>query len=508
MTTDAKVLVIGLDAAEKDLILAWAQSGYLPTFRRLLEAGAWGIMQGPLGMHAASCWQSLFTAVTPARHGRHGDRQIRVGTYEMYRFRPADVKREPFWNVLSRAQRRVAVIDVPYVALSQELNGLHVVDWTTHAADNGFATWPPELGRQLREQFGVDRVGICDYLRLRTAEEFAAFRDTLVARVKMKVAASRQLLRQGPWDLFMTVFSESHCIGHQCWHLHDRAHPRHDPAVAGAIGDPMRTLYGALDEALAELLDAAGSETTVLVVCSHGMGPNYYGAHLLGEILARLGHRPPPASKPRWPWRVLQRTWRRLPLPLRARLADLQKHAVDVVWPAVDRRSMCFEVPNGEVYGAIRVNLVGREPQGTITPGHQYDTFCAELSRDLCALVNVDTGQPAVRRVLRTADLYDGPHLGDLPDLLVEWNSDAPLETVYSAKTGTIRGTVPGPRTGHHKPQGLVLAAGPGIRPRQIGEPVSVMDVAPTIAAILGVRLPDIDGRPIAACIGNGSSGG
>lgn len=501
MTEHPKILVIGLDAAENDLVFEWAQSGWLPTFRRLLDIGAWGITQGPLGMHAASVWQSLFTAVSPARHGRHADRQIRVGTYEMYRFRPTDVKREPFWNVLSRAQRRVAVIDVPYVALSENLNGLHIVDWTTHAADNGFATWPPELGRQLREPFGMDRVGLCDHMQLRTAEQFAAFRDALAARVRTKVAASRHLLRQGPWDLFMTVFGESHCIGHQCWHLHDPSHPSHEAAIVSAIGDPLRTVYRALDDALGQLLDSAAPETTVVVVCSHGMGPNYNGAHLLGEILAQLGHQPPPASKPRWAWRLVQKGWRQLPLALRARLVEFQKTAVDLVWPALDSRSMCFDVPNGEVYGAIRVNLVGREPHGLVAPGNHYDTFCEALSRDLCALVNADTGEPAVRRVLRTADIYDGPYLRDLPDLLVEWNCEAPLNAVSSAKIGTIRATVPGPRTGHHKPHGLVLAAGPGIRPGRIGEPLSVMDIAPTIAAILGVALPDIDGHPIAACI-------
>jgi predicted AlkP superfamily phosphohydrolase/phosphomutase len=495
-----KVLVIGLDGAEKDLILSWAESGRLPTFRRLVEAGAWGPMRGPLGMHAASAWHSLFTAVSPARNGRHADRQIRSGTYEMYRFAPTDVKREAFWNVLSRAQRRVAVVDVPYVALSKNFDGIHVVDWTTHAADTGFVTWPPHLARQLREQFGMDPVGLCDHKQMRTADDFAAFRDALAARVQMKVAASRHLLRHHPWDLFMTVFGESHCIGHRCWHLHDASHPRYDAAIAGAIGDPLLAVYRALDDAIGQLLDAVGSSTTVLVVCSHGMGPNYTGAHLLGEILARLGHRPPP-SQTGAIWRVMQWSWRQLPLPLRRRLIPLQQAAVDVVWPALEGGCDCYDVPNGEVYGAIRINLAGREPQGKVQPGKEYEDFCETLARDLCAVVNADTGQPAVRRVLRTSEIYTGPYLDHLPDLLVEWSGDALLSVVHSPKTGTIRIVLPGERTGHHRPQGFFVAVGPGIQPQRVGESVSVMDVGPTIAALLGVELPDVDGRPITACI-------
>jgi predicted AlkP superfamily phosphohydrolase/phosphomutase len=500
MVEHPKLLVIGLDAGDKDLILSWAASGDLPTFRRLLEVGAWAPAAGLVGMHAAAEWHSLFTAVTPARHGRHGGRQIRVGTYEMYRFRPTDLKREAFWNELGRAQRRVAVIDVPYVRLSEKLNGIHVLDWMTHAADTGFSTWPPQLAGQLQKQFGLDPVSLCDDKQMHTAEDFAAFRDALVARVGTKVAASQHLLRQEPWDLFMTVFGEAHCIGHQCWHLHDPRHPSHNSSIAKAIGDPLRSVYRALDDGIAQLLAAVGPETRILFFSSHGMGPNYTGAHLLSEILMRLGHQPLP-QEPRWPWRAVRWGWRQLPLRLRRRLVPLQKAGVDLVWPALDGRSRCFDVPNGEVYGGIRVNLVGREPQGKITPGVEYDTFCDALTRDLCALVNADTGQPAVRRVLRTVDLYPGPYLGDLPDLLVEWANDAALSVVHSPKTGTIRREMPTHRTGHHTAQGLFIAAGPGIRPQRIGDAVSVIDIAPTIAALLDVTLPDVDGHPVPVCI-------
>jgi len=260
-------------------------------------------------------------------------------------------------------------------------------------------------------------------------------------------------------------------------------------------------VYVAIDTAIGELVAAVGPETTVMVVSSHGMGPNFYGAHLLGEILARLGHQTSPAQ-PGWLWHVAQWSWRRLPLAIRRRLTPLQKNAVDRLWPLLDGRSACFDVPNGEVYGAIRVNLVGREPQGKIKPGADYDAFCERLARELSALINADTGQPAVRRVLRTADIDAGPYLNDLPDLLVEWNTAAALDAVSSPRTGTVRVAMPGLRTGHHRPQGFFVAAGPGIGPAEVAPAVSIMDLAPTIAGLVGVELPDVDGHPIAACMG------
>lgn len=501
MTAPAQVLFVCLDSADKDLILRWAGEGLLPTFQRLIDTSRWGITLAPLGMHAAAVWHSLSTAVSPARHGHYGERQIRPGTYDMYRFWPTDVKWEPFWNALSRAGRRVAIIDAPYVPLSQAINGLHILDWTPHATDTGFCTAPPDLAAEVRTRFGTDPIGLCDRKHLAQVTELRGFRDALVARVEMKTALSRHFLEQGGWDLFLTTFGEAHCIGHQCWHLNDPGHPRHDSAVARAVGNPMQDVYRALDAAVGQLLALASPQATVFVLATHGMGPYYNGAHLLVEILTRLGHTPPPRP-PRRAWTALRWSWRRLPEGLQRRWAPLQKAVVDLFWPPLDSRCACFDVPNGEVYGAIRVNLVGREPRGRIRPGAELDAFCEELRRDLCALINVETGKPAVRNVLRTADLYQGPHLDELPDLLIEWNSEAPLTEVHSPKTGTVRRAFEGLRSGHHLREGVFFALGPGIQPGQLADPVSIMDFAPTIASILGVALPNVDGRPIGACIG------
>ena len=126
---------------------------------------------------------------------------------------------------------------------------------------------------------------------------------------------------------------------------------------------------------------------------------------------------------------------------------------------------LCFTTPNNDVYGGIRVNLVGREPQGRIHPGAEYEAFCEALRTDLLAFVNLDLGQPLVRRVLRTSDLYKGDGVQDLPDLLVEWERDAPISRIQSPKTGVIEEVFPGRRTGDHKPEGPPFRSGPGIVP-------------------------------------------
>src|SRR4030095_7797748 len=98
----------------------------------------------------------------------------------------------------------------------------------------------------------------------------------------------------------------------------------------------------------------------------------------------------------------------------------------------------CFEVTNNGATGGIRLNVIGREPRGLVRPGEEFDALCQLLSEDLLSIVDVVSGTPLVKRVIKTADAYCGPRLPDLPDLLIDWNREAPISRIRSPKIGTM----------------------------------------------------------------------
>ncbi|MFE1745125.1 alkaline phosphatase family protein [Coleofasciculus sp. H7-2] len=512
MTTKSKILFIGIDAADKDLILQWAKAGLLPTFQSLLEKGAWGITTNPVGLYVGAIWPSFATGISPARHGCYSFSQLAPGTYRTTSYSVFDLKGELFWDVLSRAGRRVAILDVPRTPPSVDLNGIQIVDWGTHDPDlpDTLYTWPRSLAGEVEARFGRDPIGYCNRVT-RTADGLKKFRDDLVTRTEKKAELSSYFLEQGGWDLFMTVFAESHCVGHQCWNLNDPTHPKHNPAIVNAIGNPIKDVYIAIDAAIGRLLNQVDPETTVFVLASHGMGPHYDGTFMLDEILCRLEKVKPPTMR-RQVAKVLNSSWEQTPVlqgflkplrkyvwqPLRNRFWKIDKPVREALQEPDAAGRKCFTLPNNDVYGGIRVNLVGREPNGKIRPGAEYEAFCQELTQDLMALVNVDTGKPLVQKVLRTAECYQGEYLDHLPDLMVEWNREAPISSVYSPKTGKIEKEFQGVRTGDHKAEGIMFAIGPSIQPGKIEQPISVMDFAPTIASLLEVPLPEVDGKAIA----------
>ena len=217
-----QVLVLGIDAANPTLVTRWAEDGTLPNIRSLLARGLVGETRSLDGFFIGATWPSLYTGVTPARHGIHYLVQLKPGTYEFHR--PASaafVKCAPFWSHLSRAGRRVAVLDVPLSRIDPSLNGIQVVEWAGHDAVYGFHTWPSHVAETIRSHFGSHPLGSCCDAVRHSPEDYRAFIDALVRGARTKATLTREFLQQGGWDFFMQVFSETHCVGHQCWHLHD-----------------------------------------------------------------------------------------------------------------------------------------------------------------------------------------------------------------------------------------------------------------------------------------------
>ena len=154
-------------------------------------------------------------------------------------------------------------------------------------------------------------------------------------------------------------------------------------------------------------------------------------------------------------------------------------------------------LPSEHAQGALRLNLVGREPNGKIKPGEDMDRFCESLEKDSMAIVNVETGEPIAEKIVRTDDFYSGPCRDQLPDLIIEWNNRSPVSVITSEKIGTLEGQIKSQRTGDHRWEGLIVAVGPHITAGILPTPTRIIDFAPTIGRLLGVELPDLDGESV-----------
>ncbi|HXY94530.1 MAG TPA: alkaline phosphatase family protein [Acidimicrobiia bacterium] len=481
MADVTRAVVIGLDAFDADLARSMIDDGRLPTLTRLLASSTAARTITPPGTVVGAIWPSITTGCTPARHGFHCDRQLRPGTYELWNVGPRQITRPRLWNSLAEAGTRCLVVDAPITVAAPFPGGRQLVEYGAHDRFEPLSSAPPAFAEQVVARYGP-------YPIPHKCEEFAArgdyegLRAALLGGAATKGRLLADLLALDDWDFCFAVFSESHCGGHHFWACHDATHPAHDPAMRARFGDVLLDVYDAIDAGLDHALASLPQDVTVMVVLSHGIGPHYDGQHLLSEMLRRMDD----AQGSRPVVELRERAIRRLTLPARRR-----RQATPV-----DSARRFFMVPNNEAYGGIRLNVKGREPRGRIRPGPEFDATMDLLCDELRAVRNADTGEPVFSELIRTREVYEGPLLDTLPDLLAPWSRRAPIRGVRSPTIGEIRGVTRSRRTGDHRPGGLAVVRHPGGAAESLPDAVPVVDLAPTVASWFGVELVDVDGTP------------
>jgi predicted AlkP superfamily phosphohydrolase/phosphomutase len=197
-----------------------------------------------------------------------------------------------------------------------------------------------------------------------------------------------------------------------------------------------------------------------------------------------------------------------VPAPVRRRVKSWLPRLASGLWhrthPELSpwRHARAFTVPDHNMTSGIRINLRGREPAGIVSRGAQHEALCRELTDVVLSLEDAQTGRKVVQWVTRPAELYQGPHLADFPDLLVEWEHSAPIRAVRAPGIGTVAEDFPWERSGDHRANGLLAALGPSFRSGEIEGEIRTQDIAPTVLEYFGVPIPGhYEGRSVQALL-------
>jgi predicted AlkP superfamily phosphohydrolase/phosphomutase len=148
----------------------------------------------------------------------------------------------------------------------------------------------------------------------------------------------------------------------------------------------------------------------------------------------------------------------------------------------------------------VRLNIKGREPNGSVEPGDEAEALLESLRRALLELEDPASGERIVTGVVSAEEAFGRDRHPDVPDLMVGFRTDlGPLDACVSERVGLVK--VPhriANRSGDHTGVARLWLAGNGIpRPGATGR-AHALDVAPTILSLLGVPIPaDLDGRPL-----------
>ncbi len=505
-----RVMIIGLDGATLDLIQPWAAEGILPNLRRLMEKGAWGPLRTIIPPITPTAWSSFLTGVNPGKHGLFDFTSHKSDSYETLIVNASHRHSPSVWCLLSRAGRRVTVYNVPVTYPVEQVNGLMVGGLLTpaHAKD---ATWPPELQSELEQAipgFSFAPPGM--YSRGKDLEFVQSVRDLIQTTLRV----TRYMMDRQPWDCLVSVFMSTDIMSHFMWKHLETAGAQAPEHMRSVLANAIKDCYRDVDAALGELLKAAGDDTYVVVMSDHGFGrmEKYISVNSWLVDRGYIQFKRDALSRMRlWLYRHGFTPLNIYGVLLRLGFADMIRNTSrrdiskvgriikalflsfrDVDWSRTRAYSSGYS-------GPIFVNLRGREPQGIVDQGKEYDRVLEELASDLRDLKEPDTGLPFVGDIYRGHSLYTGTHLEQAPDLIF-----CPRDWKYAGlglvefPTNQWLSSSPD-RSGHHRLDGIVLFSGPGIRPGFCIQGASIMDIAPTTLALLGVPIPEgMDGHVLA----------
>jgi predicted AlkP superfamily phosphohydrolase/phosphomutase len=500
-----RLLIFGLDGATFDLIRPWVAEGHLPALGRLMAGGVSGDLASTLPPVTSPAWPSFMTGVNPGKHSVFDFIRPSAGDFTLVN--ASSLRAPTIWQILSEAGLRVGAINVPVTYPLKPVNGFMISGMLSPT--DGQITYPRGLLDPYAAELGPYRVAL--RVQYKEGSESAFLSDALDL-IETRGRYASRLMTDQPWDVFMVHFIALDNLQHAFWKFIDPSHPRYRPEWAEKHGEALLRAYQAVDHQVGRLLERAhdlAGDLNVLLMSDHGFGPLHYIVNLnilfLERGLLHLKRDPwtrtraalfrrglTPARVYHWLERLgLQNVVARVSKQSRNQVVNKFLSFHDVDWGRTVAYSM------GHV-GQVYLNRRGREPEGIIQDGVQYNETRERVVTVLQELVHPENGQRLLDEVIFGPDVTHGPYSEQAPDLHLIFDGYRciafPLfATNYQVVTQQIRGD-----SGCHRGNGIFVAQGPAFRQGSEVEGSRIIDLAPTILHLQGLSVPGhMDGRPL-----------
>lgn len=512
-----RLLIIGLDGATFDLIKPWVREGKLPHLGKLLKSGVHGALKSTIPPMSPLAWTSFMTGKNPGKHGVFDFTARKPHSYEIEFVNARWRKSATIWKIMSDAGKRVCVLGVPITYPPEKVNGIMISGIDTPATGgiaDATAFHPPELHHEIATKLGGYLIS--PNLKAFADHQCEAMVEAALRTVERKMDTALYLLDKEPWDCFMITIGETDGIAHRLWKYHDKHSPLSDEHSSQYQGlDPILSIYQRVDQYVGKLCSMESDNSSIMLMSDHGHGCNGSKAIFLNSWLEEhnflrfktnanekilpslvdaaknIGIKTVPSSLKKVIFRKTQ-------------LAN--KIESSVRFARIDwGRSQAYseETP---YYPSIWINLRGREPDGIVMPGKEYEEIRGEIIKALGKWSDPETGQRLISKVHKREAVYCGPWVGELPDLIPEWNLDQGYSYLFKPSPGDKRRRTAIRRlrqpelklakSGDHRDDGIFVMTGKPIQPGRELQGARVIDLAPTILYLLGVPVPaDMDGK-------------
>jgi predicted AlkP superfamily phosphohydrolase/phosphomutase/tetratricopeptide (TPR) repeat protein len=282
-----KVLLIGWDAADWEMIDPLIQKGQMPALGRLIKTGVRGNLATLQPVLSPMLWTSIATGKRADKHGICGFTEPLPDGSGIGPVRSTSRKCKAIWNILSQNGLKSNIIGWFASDPAEPINGVMVADQFLRPplkeGNAGVTESQSVYPRKYAEPAGALRVSTESL----TAGDLLPFIPRLaeidlkqddrplklacrLARVATVQALATALIQSEPWNLMGIYYDAIDQFGHEFM-------PYHPPRMNGVsehdfelYQEVMRGCYRFHDMMLHALLQYVDSDTTVILISDHG----------------------------------------------------------------------------------------------------------------------------------------------------------------------------------------------------------------------------------------------
>ncbi|HLH32677.1 MAG TPA: alkaline phosphatase family protein [Terriglobia bacterium] len=443
INTGRPVVVLSLDGVPYTFLKARIEAGELPNLAGLFKDGSKRRMNSVQPCISSVAWASYLTGKNPGKHHIYGFIDKKPHTFDLYVPTASHMRGDTILDLLSRAGKRVFMMNVPVTYPPRRVNGVLIGCFLCSRLEQ--IAYPANISEELKD-IGYKIDADAKIARQDLDQYLKDCNEALEKRAE----ALFHFLKREPWDFFQCHIMETDRMNHFFWsHMEEN-----DPRYAKAVLD----FYRRVDQIVGEVAESIGSEAQLILLSDHGFCSidkeiylNYY--------LAEAGLLKLRTSQPR-------------------SISDMHPD------------SMAYSLIPGRVF----INLKGREPNGSVQP-EQYEDVRELVKHEMMAMRDPESCKPIIRSVLKREEVYTGADLTTAADLI------AVPHDGYDLKSD-IRKMMPGERTalvGMHTFDDSFLF----VRDRDLrcaDNELWIGDVGPTILDMMSIPAPsDMDGVSLLA---------
>jgi predicted AlkP superfamily phosphohydrolase/phosphomutase len=433
-----RAVVLGLDGTPYSLIQTFLAEGRMPNLAALLDQGSTLPMRSVLPTVSSVAWTSIVTGCNPGKHNIFGFIDRVPLTHEMFIPTSRHVLARTWVDDFDEQGKRVCSIGVPATFPPKEINGVLVSGFLAPSLKG--ATHPPYLEKEL-EQAGY----VIDIDAWQARVDREQFLDELFNAFDRRCETMFRFLGEEPWDLFVAHIMDTDRLHHFMWRYFEEGHDVYAPWF--------HRFYERVDRMIGNLVDRIPRDVALFVMSDHGFCTLKKEVHL-NHWLKEAGYLQLASPQPKG-------------------LLDLAQS------------TRCYSLLPGRIYLSVR----GREYNGSVAPGGEYESLREEIAEGLKSIRD-ETGEPVIERVYMREELFSGGALETSPDIV------AMPARGYDLKGGFDKEVLfeHSPVCGTHTYDDAVFF----VRDGELDNSgrMQVVDVLPTVYDRVGLESPpNIDGR-------------